>query len=75
MTNFIKIYLLSLTSNSNQIVASFFDANLQTRVAFHSLEHEKDDESCRESIAQLQRTQWGKNQFKGPKIKLKCLKT
>ena len=50
-------------------MASFFGANVQTWVSFDSLEHEKDDASCRESIAQLQRTQWGKNQFKGPKIK------
>ena len=49
-------------------MAPFFGANVQTRVSYDSLEHEKDNGSYRESIAQLQRTQRGKNQFKGPKI-------
>ena len=65
MTYFIKISSFGLTSNCGIV----FGANVQIRVSFDSLEHEKDDGSCRESIAHLQRTQRGKNQSKGPKIK------
>ena len=43
-------------------------ANVQTRVSFESLWHVKCEQSCRESIAQLQRLQWDKNRMKGPKI-------
>ena len=50
-------------------MAPFLGVNVPTRVSFDSVNHEEDDGSCRESIAQLQRTQWGKNQFKWPQIK------
>ena len=44
-------------------MASFLGANVQNRVLFDSLEHVECDASWRESIAQLQRTQWDKNLF------------
>ena len=46
----------------------FLQANMQNRISFESLWHRKGDESCRESITQLHRTQWAKNRISGPKI-------
>ena len=46
----------------------FLHANMQNRISFESLWHRKGDESYRESITQLHRTQWAKNRISGPKI-------
>ena len=54
---------------------SFSGANVQNQVSFDGLEHEKDDGSCRESIAQLQRIRLSKTDLRSQKIKIEnCLK-
>ena len=49
-------------------MTSFLGASMQNQVSFESTWHRKDDESYRESIAQLHRTRWAKNRISGPKI-------
>ena len=49
-------------------MAPFLVASMQNRISFESMWHRECDESYRESIAQLRRTRWAKNQISGPKI-------